>query len=733
MNDREYYITRADGRQEGPYTEEQLVSRINAGKYPPDTLVWTEGMDDWAELSRLFPIDEKTEQPDSAADSSEQSTSLKAQHTHYLCIKDKILTLWKTNLKWCVASCGIVVCILAGLFCININSYPSRDEARKLLAEEGVNITSYSKALTQAIKIKDTELIKLLFIAGLDDDGLEKSIKFCIEENHIELASFILSNSHNSKLFSQYALDTVTYNRPKILKSFLALNNINLKDSKALAAAAGLNRIECLRLLLGKPELIDINYYSPLSEAAKEGHSKCVRLLIEAGADVNAKGYDEHTPLYQASVRGHSKCVRLLLEAQGIDVNKENPLYAAAERGHSECVRQLLSAPGIDVNKGNPLYAAAERGNSECVRLLLEAQGIDVNAKDNNNQTPLIAAVRNGHANCVTHLLTTQNLDVELVTEAFKTAIAHSQGKCAQILLQDSRINISYLPNIVQAIIKNETATLQEMPSISIHNKYKDITPLQLACLLNRPQCVRILLATPGIDVNAGWPLHDAAMNGHAECVRLLLAVTPAIDVNKGNFTPLHYAAMNGHAECVRLLISAPKIRVNKVTNDYDDKKSALHYAAENGHTECVRLLLTSPDINVNNEAEDHITALYLAAANGHTKCVQLLLAAPKIDVNTVYRSGLIYKTPLSGAAENGHTECVRMLLAAPGIEVNNGNALYSAVAYGHIECVRLLLAAPGIDPNQKGGNYNRRPLKIAKSRRDAKCERLLIAAGAKE
>lgn len=52
--------------------------------------------------------------------------------------------------------------------------------------------------------------------------------------------------------------------------------------------------------------------WSPLHEACNRGFYHVSKLLIEAGADVNAKGLDNDTPLHDACVNNHFK-VRLIL------------------------------------------------------------------------------------------------------------------------------------------------------------------------------------------------------------------------------------------------------------------------------------------------------------------------------------------------------------------------------------------------------------------------------------
>lgn len=51
MNNKQYYVTRPDQTQEGPYDEEALIARYKAGKYSEGTLVWCEGMKSWSSLN----------------------------------------------------------------------------------------------------------------------------------------------------------------------------------------------------------------------------------------------------------------------------------------------------------------------------------------------------------------------------------------------------------------------------------------------------------------------------------------------------------------------------------------------------------------------------------------------------------------------------------------------------------------------------------------------------------
>lgn len=94
-----------------------------------------------------------------------------------------------------------------------------------------------------------------------------------------------------------------------------------------------------------------------LIEAAKDGDVQTLRALIDAGADVNAKGYLGMTALMQAATRGHVECAKILLNA-GANVNAVNELgrkalKMAEESGNLEILKLLTEAdplaPGIEV------------------------------------------------------------------------------------------------------------------------------------------------------------------------------------------------------------------------------------------------------------------------------------------------------------------------------------------------------------------------------------------------
>jgi hypothetical protein len=99
-----------------------------------------------------------------------------------------------------------------------------------------------------------------------------------------------------------------------------------------------------------KPRIIDVNAKAsdgdaPLHVAAVWGDREGVRLLIEAGALIDAPGDMSCTPLLYAVAHGHPEVARLLLE-YGADPNLRgelaySPMSLAKERGNKEMLHIL--------------------------------------------------------------------------------------------------------------------------------------------------------------------------------------------------------------------------------------------------------------------------------------------------------------------------------------------------------------------------------------------------------
>jgi len=220
---------------------------------------------------------------------------------------------------------------------------------------------------------------------------------------------------------------------------------------------------------------------TPLILALRNGHLEAVKLLIDAGAKVNAKTSYGFTSLILASEKGYTEIVKLLLDAgakvdtalitssvyekrrrekisiydrtfdrtfnrknRNVEYNlynylnimgKSTPLILASQKDYVEIVKLLLSA-GAKVNKKNSynstaLILASKNNHVEIVKRLLDA-GANVNQTDKDDATALIFASNNGSTGVVKLLLDAgAKTDTRVKTEGERyTALdlANSQG-----------------------------------------------------------------------------------------------------------------------------------------------------------------------------------------------------------------------------------------------------------------------------------------------------------------
>jgi len=117
------------------------------------------------------------------------------------------------------------------------------------------------------------------------------------------------------------------------------------------------------------------NATTPLMKASHSGNCDIVRLLIKAGARVNARNADGNNALWLACVGRHLDIIDMLVAA-GIDIDNRNdngatPLMYAASSGKAAIVERLL-AKGADVTAEtlDGFSALDLAGTIECLALL---------------------------------------------------------------------------------------------------------------------------------------------------------------------------------------------------------------------------------------------------------------------------------------------------------------------------------------------------------------------------
>ena len=219
--------------------------------------------------------------------------------------------------------------------------------------------------------------------------------------------------------------------------------------TKALIQAASGGDVQALATLLkggADANAQDRPRYCAMEGAVYHGHTECVRLLIEHGADIHRHVFGhKNTALGWAAIWGHTEIVRLLLEA-GADAGAQNsfgetPLHCAAEKGHVDIIRLLLDRDAdihaVDEQGNTPLHAAAARGREDALRVLLD-HGAHINAVNRSGVSALQQAARHGHSDAV-RLLLEAGADVLALSNdgdtALHWAVQRADADMVQLLL----------------------------------------------------------------------------------------------------------------------------------------------------------------------------------------------------------------------------------------------------------------------------------------------------------
>ena len=171
-------------------------------------------------------------------------------------------------------------------------------------------------------------------------------------------------------------------------------------------------------------------HFLAFNNNAADDRVACVKLLIEAGANLDATNYVDHTAIHYAALNGDATIMSLLVEAganvDAADVHGWTALHFAIGLG---CVEVLLAAgasPNLREGNGRtPFGIALIRGRSRLWPLLLRA-GAEI---PTDNTHPYIVRVRNAggwkkyeqaHLTRITSILETPLLPPELVRKVLE-------------------------------------------------------------------------------------------------------------------------------------------------------------------------------------------------------------------------------------------------------------------------------------------------------------------------
>ena len=463
--------------------------------------------------------------------------------------------------------------------------------------------------------------------------------------------------------------------------------NIDYADSglayNALGAASSRGNLSMVSLLVEQGA--DINAKGGLSGnavylACRGKHMAVVDFLLEKGADVNARLMNNQTPLLRAcSYWANSlDAVQLLIE-KAADVNLlnrsgETALFEPSRCGFKEILEILVQA-GADINLQNQngktaLFDASGMGHEEIVEILLLG-GANVNLQDKDGETALFGASRQGRKEIV-EILVQGGADINLQNRNGKTALFDASGMGHEeiveiLLLGGANVNLQDTDG--------ETALFEA----------------------SRRGCKEIveILVQGGANVNlqdkhGQTALLVAFKQGKREVTQVLIKAELDLGI-KGSYgqTALLQAAERGWEDIFQILIEK-----GAVIDSLDaDQQKALVEASRQGHMEIVKMLMQGgADFNLQNKTGE--AALLAAFEQGQRGVVQVLI---KAEVNTELKDSY-QQTLLMQAAERGWEDIVQKLIEkgadVDSVDASQETALLKASKLRHTEVVSILVAS---------------------------------------
>jgi ankyrin repeat protein len=434
--------------------------------------------------------------------------------------------------------------------------------------------------------------------------------------------------------------------------------------------------------------------------AALNGFPDAVAVMVKAGADVTDPFLTQSAWL-SACHAGNVECVRVLLRHGGGVIPGLPVLnHALAHPGLvAELLRAKAAADGAYARANPwplydahpPLYDAAAIGNLANVALLLQARA-DVNGPSQWYTKSLHQAARTGSIPLVRMLLDAK-------------AVVNTESG------YESALHFARHAPMVAALLEAKA---------DVHARDRSgRTPLcGLMECRRAPACAALLLEAKADTEAADWfdgrvALHEAAIHGHADAVRLLAAAKARLNVRDSTgpqFTPLQCAVDCGYARVVAELLTA-KADLNvcrhervsllhtAVAHPSDDSRRCFRWrtASVEGHPryQVVRTLLRFK-ADVHARGPQGNLPLHWASTRGHftiDQSIVRLLVQAQADVNAAGAGGI---TPLESAVRARKHGAVAALVACKATFSTSGSVHMTsrAAADGRHDVVQQLVAA---------------------------------------
>jgi serine/threonine-protein phosphatase 6 regulatory ankyrin repeat subunit B len=563
-------------------------------------------------------------------------------------------------------------------------------EMLEILIKAGANVNEKDElgwtALMKAVENNQRDLAEILIKAGANINNIDNfgrtALIFAANNGYIEVVDMLIESGAKVKIRDNNKWTALIFAIKKFLKVAADYNldeeDINLDyiwQEKYVYACiinsiieGGIDYITKLNPSVKKIIEInnanaainnDYNKKEALKIADKCGYLYLEKLIKEANIDEKIND-DDSISLFQAIEKGSSDTVKMIIEA-GANVN----------------VR--------DHNGNTPLKLAVKYNNIDIVKILIEA-GADVNTEDNEGNTDYFYAVNNGKGD---PLMVKLLLKLGCYDDIDNIVLAARAGnvELVKMLLDEGFFNSLISVALIEAASNGYANIVKMIIKLNNYNHhYDDINVnnyIEYSDEFDNIVREGDIMLTLG---NVEWiALNKAIYNNHLEVAKILIGIFSEIGaINNFEAEVLWLAAKADNLDIIRRTISRigdigdidfDRIKYGSYLKELlmEDKLQILLFkAVEIGYDEGCDLVMEAliySGIDINFKDDNGWTALLIAVENGHIEVVKMLIGAGA-DINIKGNGGL---TALMRAAKNGYIEIVKMLIES-GAYLNTKN-----------------------------------------------------------
>uniref|UniRef100_A0A1B6DQ53 non-specific serine/threonine protein kinase n=1 Tax=Clastoptera arizonana TaxID=38151 RepID=A0A1B6DQ53_9HEMI len=392
---------------------------------------------------------------------------------------------------------------------------------------------------------------------------------------------------------------------------------------------------------------------------------------------INSQDSWGRTPLHAASTTENSRCLRVLLQAGA------NPNIACGPRGENR----------------TPLHVCSEHGFVGNVMLLVAHKG-DLVARDSEGLTPLDIAEKGEHIECM-HILKqaadSRELNRHNAHLALRDALSTGELPLIKTIISqlgnEAELVVNMAPNGCNTLLytacemgrKDIVKSLLEVEADGRIHPVTRYSPLYIACFKGHKDVVEILLKKfPELiqqyTVERWLPIHAAAINNHLGIMDLLLKFSYpqhllssyrdgdweyhlAFDLNMKDMTGknvLYFPCLLGSIKMVDLLL---KFRVKATRTKFDGKSDA----------EVEGEILSPTRRRISDGILGIMSRLNIGSKSGSNDATERLLCPWDLDTYCNHNT----ETALHAAVRGHHGDVVSALLSAganPNLLTQRGN-----------------------------------------------------------